>query len=219
MIDIIFHGYVVLILNVSCYNKPLHMIIFKKFFSFKVRYKLIIYQKILLDYNSSLSLVGTLEKDKIWYRHFVDSAQLLKYIPPCVSNVIDIGSGAGFPGVILSLLGISNVVLVEKSYKKSLFLRKICLDLKISARVFSGDIRDLDKYGFDLITSRAFSNIYKTIGISYPFFSSKSLGIFLKGSSFKKELDLVKKEFFLLNILTSSSNVQSRVLRISHLLK
>ena len=79
----------------------------------------------LLDYNQRLNLIGASTIEDIWCRHILDSAQLLQFIPDQNIAIADLGTGAGFPGIILSILGIKNITLIEKSPKKCQFLRNI----------------------------------------------------------------------------------------------
>ena len=78
---------------------------------------------ILLKYNQEYNLIGKSTIDDIWHRHILDSAQLLQYIKNKDSVVGDFGSGAGFPGVVLSILGVKEVHLIEKSFRKCEFLK------------------------------------------------------------------------------------------------
>ena len=188
----------------------------KKFFSFKVRCKLRLYESTLLKYNHIINLISLKDKDKILKRHFLDSAQLFKYINNTGDcYILDIGSGAGFPGVVLSILGFKNIVLIEKSYKKSLFLRKLCSDLKVYPKIFSGDVHDLTTFNFDVIVSRAFSNFNKIITCCKKFSSCNLVFLCLKGLSFKDELKFFQDKIFCLSVFQSITYYKSKIVKIS----
>src|SRR5690606_6912590 len=85
---------------------------------------LIKYAGLLIRWQERLNLVGPNTLPDLWHRHMWDSAQILKYVDPVGQKTwLDIGTGAGFPGVVLAIMGAGHVHLVEKSPKKCLFLR------------------------------------------------------------------------------------------------
>src|ERR1700722_5344721 len=94
--------------------------------------RLELYAEFLTEWNERINLVSASTLPHIWGRHFLDSAPLVNHIPKDAKTIIDIGSGAGFPGLVLSIFGIKNVHCIESTSKKVNFLRyvieKICLD-------------------------------------------------------------------------------------------
>jgi 16S rRNA (guanine527-N7)-methyltransferase len=147
----------------------------------------------LLKYNQEYNLIGKSTIDDIWHRHILDSAQLLQYIPNKDSIIGDFGSGAGFPGIILSILGAQEVHLIEKSFRKCEFLK---LAAEISPNkivIHQKKVEEIKGLSFDIITSRAFSPLNELIQIVKPFFKPSSVGIFLKGKNFENEINLAKK--------------------------
>ncbi|MEY2727927.1 MAG: rRNA ((527)-N(7))-methyltransferase RsmG, partial [Pseudomonadota bacterium] len=111
--------------------------------------KLKIYQKFLIEKNKKLNLIGKNTEKSIFSRHFKDSAQIYDLIDKKL-DIIDIGSGAGFPGIIVKILMENeslngNVILIEKSPKKSNFLRDLCIKLDIKVKI---ENRRLEIYDF-----------------------------------------------------------------------
>ena len=91
---------------------------------------LYIYEKLLIEYNKKLNLIGKSTINNIWNRHFLDSAQVFDFIDKNENTLVDIGSGAGFPGLVLALIAKERKIpikikLFEKSSKKIIFLKKL----------------------------------------------------------------------------------------------
>src|SRR4030095_4635330 len=82
------------------------------------------YAETLIKWQKSINLVASGSLDDLWRRHMLDSAQLLTYLPPQVGGVVDMGTGAGFPGLVLAILGVSTVHLVESDARKCIFLNE-----------------------------------------------------------------------------------------------
>ena len=86
--------------------------------------KLELFVTTLLKWNEKINLVAKATEEEIWNRHILDSAQLLKFIPDTKAKIVDLGSGAGFPGLVLAIMGYENVTLIESDNKKSVFLQE-----------------------------------------------------------------------------------------------
>ena len=120
------------------------------------------YEKILIEENKSLNLIGKSTIKSIWIRHFLDSFQVIDFIGKNDKSLVDLGSGAGFPGLILALASKDRkiplkVKLVEKSPKKTKFLRKIIAELDLNAEVLSQNIfEEQITFNEDVFVARAF---------------------------------------------------------------
>jgi len=120
------------------------------------------YENILIEANKSLNLVGNSTIKQIWIRHFLDSAQVIDFIDKNDKTVLDMGSGAGFPGLIIAILAKDRKIslkleLVEKSPKKNFFLKEIISKLKLNAEVLDQDILNTEvKFDNDVFVARAF---------------------------------------------------------------
>ena len=123
---------------------------------------LIKYENYLIETNKSLNLVGKSTINNIWIRHFLDSSQLIDFIDKNIKSATDIGTGAGFPGLIISILAKDRkipikVSLIEKSRKKALFLNKVINDLSLDVKVLNLNVFELtNKIQTELIIARAF---------------------------------------------------------------
>ena len=120
------------------------------------------YEKMLITANNSLNLIGKSTIPEIWNRHFLDSFQLIDFIGKNEKSLIDIGSGAGFPGLILSIVAKDRKIpikikLIEKSPKKSKFLNEVIKKLNLNAEVITKNILiDPIKFSNDVFVARAF---------------------------------------------------------------
>jgi len=120
------------------------------------------YETMLIDANKRLNLIGNSTIDKIWNRHFLDSAQVIDFIDKNDKTLIDIGSGAGFPGLILAITSRDRkmplkIKLIEKSPKKTKFLKNLINKLHIDVEVINQNIlKDSKKLSADVFAARAF---------------------------------------------------------------
>ena len=120
------------------------------------------YEEYLIKSNKTLNLIGKSTVNQIWIRHFLDSSQVIDFIDKNEKNLIDLGSGAGFPGLITAILAkdrnISlNVKLIEKSTKKVIFLKEIIKRLNLKVQVLHLNVlENSTRLEADLIIARAF---------------------------------------------------------------
>ena len=125
------------------------------------------YEEFLINRNKTLNLVGNSTINNIWYRHFLDSAQVIDFIDKSQKTLVDIGSGAGFPGLVLSIVAKDKKIpvkikLIEKSKKKIIFLKEIITKLNLNAIAINENIED-EKFHFidDTFVARAFKPLPK----------------------------------------------------------
>ena len=129
------------------------------------------YEEYIIDYNTRINLVGKSTINNIWERHFLDSAQVIDFIDKNINKITDVGTGAGFPGIVLSILAKNKnlnvkIDLIEKSPKKSNFLKKVIKDLDLNVSVTNKNILDIEnKINSDLIVSRAFKPLAEILKI------------------------------------------------------
>ena len=129
------------------------------------------YEELLIKHNNGLNLVGKSTLNEIWIRHFLDSAQVIDLIDKNINSCIDIGSGAGFPGLVLALLLKHkefkvNFKILEKSPKKCNFLKLVSSELGLNTEIICQDIKNIKKMDCDFAIARAFKplpEIFKII--------------------------------------------------------
>ena len=162
---------------------------------------LIKYQNILINANKNLNLVGDSTIKNIWERHFLDSAQVIDFIDKNDKTLVDIGSGAGFPGLVLAILVKDRKIplkikLIEKSRKKVKFLRDLINELNLDVEVINQNALDDPKnISEDIFVARAF----KPLNIILQLIHNKAINwkkvfIFL-GKTGKNELLRVSKSW------------------------
>jgi 16S rRNA (guanine527-N7)-methyltransferase len=121
-----------------------------------------LYEKILIKDNKNLNLIGKSTIIDIWNRHFLDSYQVIDLIEKKDNQIADLGSGAGFPGIVIGIAAKEKkfpikIKLIEKSIKKSNFLKKIIKELNINAEVLNEDVLQKDlEFHEDVFVARAF---------------------------------------------------------------
>ena len=125
--------------------------------------KLYEYKKMVIDENEKMNLIGRSTIDDFDQRHLLDCIQIIKYLPQNEKTHMDIGSGAGLPGIVLSIIGYKNLHLVEKSSKKSIFLENCKSRLGLEYIIHNKSVTDLRDLNVDYITARAFAPIEKII--------------------------------------------------------
>ena len=157
--------------------------------------KLCVFHKTLIKWQNSINLISNSSIKNIWERHFLDSAQLFTFVKNVKGNIVDFGSGAGFPGMVLAIMGKQYIHLVESDYKKCVFLREIAMLTDVDITIHNCRIEDLNFINVDLITCRALAPLNNLIDY-VEIFTDKSLEerqklpklLFLKGKSHYLEI-------------------------------
>ena len=146
------------------------------------------YAALLAQWNERINLVGRESLRDVWRRHFFDSAQLLPYLPPDTRSLIDLGSGAGFPGLVLAILGIPGVELVESDARKCAFLREAARIADAPVRVHHARIEALPPHQVDVVTARACAPLDRLLVMAQRFIAPHTICLFLKGGRAGEEL-------------------------------
>ena len=153
------------------------------------------YADLLVNWQASINLVSENTLKDLWRRHIWDSVQLARFIPkgPCV--ITDLGSGAGFPGLLLSILLDTEVNLVDSSGKKIAFLREAARVTDANVVLHQGRIENLLLPKSDLVTARALAPLDKLLDLAAPVLSPSGRCLFLKGARAEEELTDARKEW------------------------
>jgi 16S rRNA (guanine527-N7)-methyltransferase len=184
--------------------------------------KLNIYNNFLLENNKLLNLIGKTTENHIFSRHFTDSAQIYDLIYD-KSEIVDIGSGAGFPGVIIKILMDSkkvegNIILIDKSQKKCKFLNDLSNKLGITLKIQNVRLEDYKFSKISTIVSRAFKKVIDTIDILFKNNDKIKSIILMKGKTYQHELEDAKKKYtFDLEKFRSITSDESYILKISNI--
>ena len=177
---------------------------------------------LLMKWNRKINLVSPTAMDDFWRRHALDSWQIWPHIPETASKFIDLGSGAGFPGLAMAIgckaRGQGDVTLVESAGKKTTFLRTVIRELSLPAFASSERAEKIDSEPHDIITARAFAPLPRLFSYAQPFWGERTIGLFLKGEAVSEELTKASKEWtYDVEIIPSQSNVTGCLLKITEL--
>jgi len=151
----------------------------------------------LLKWNKKINLISKNDEAQIDKRHLADSMQLLNYLPENKDiKIIDFGSGAGFPGVVLAISGYKNIVLVESDIKKAIFLENVGKMLGLSYKVENKRIEELKPESqYDFITARALAPVTKLLEYSEKFLHNEIKLLLLKGMALEQEIKEAQKKW------------------------
>ncbi len=173
--------------------------------------------KVLDLYQNKMNLIGKSTRDSIWNRHILDSAQIVRHLhKENKKNVIlDIGTGAGFPGVILAALGRNDILLCEKSKKKVNFLKVVSKSCKLKFKIFNGRIEDLKEDGVKTVISRAFAPLKTLLNKVKHLIKEDTILVLHKGKSYREEIEEAKNFFsFNFKCCKSLTNPTGKILKI-----
>jgi len=155
--------------------------------------RLEIYVNLLTAWNRRINLVGPATIGDVWRRHILDSAQLFPLIPSKARSLIDLGSGAGLPGLVLAIMGVPEVHLIESDTRKVVFLREALRVTRTAATIHAARIERVTPFKSDVITARGLASLAELLRISAAFRGPRTISLFLKGRKVEEELtDTVK---------------------------
>ena len=170
--------------------------------------------KLVLKENKNYNLIAKSTENQIWFRHVLDSAQLVKYINFNLKSLADLGSGAGFPGLIVEIFNKNkafHVKLYEKSPVKRRFLKKVIKELGLNAEVL-GNIKD-EVLISDIIICRAFKKLDQVIQVSREIAKKPHKLMILKGQNAQKEIkNSSKTKKYPYKLEVSMTNKDSKII-------
>jgi 16S rRNA (guanine527-N7)-methyltransferase len=146
------------------------------------------YAALLVAWSARINLVGRATLDDLWRRHFFDSAQLRPLIPPATRSLVDLGSGAGFPGLVLAILGASGVELVEADSRKAAFLREAARITAAAVTIRGCRVEAVAPHEVDVVTARACAPLDRLLALGERFIGPRTTCLFLKGARVDEEL-------------------------------
>jgi 16S rRNA (guanine527-N7)-methyltransferase len=180
------------------------------------------YKDFLLSSNKSLNLIGKTTENQIFTRHFTDSSQIYDLIED-KSEIIDLGSGAGFPGVLLKILMddkkiAGNITLIDKSPKKCKFLQDLSDKLGLTFKIVNLKIENFKFNKISTVVSRAFKKTIDTMDILLKNNDKIRNIILIKGKTYQQELEEAKKKYtFDVEKFRSITSDESFILKITNI--
>jgi 16S rRNA (guanine527-N7)-methyltransferase len=164
------------------------------------------YADLLADWNARHNLVAKSTLPDLWHRHMWDSAQLLPLIPPAAHTLADLGSGAGFPGLVLAVMRPDlKITLHEATTKKCAFLQAASDRMGVKVDIHNARLEDLIRQPFDVVTARALAPLPLLLGYAHRFTGPNTVCLFLKGQNVGAELTEASKYWSM-----KASQVQSQ---------
>ncbi|MBI4184011.1 MAG: 16S rRNA (guanine(527)-N(7))-methyltransferase RsmG [Proteobacteria bacterium] len=177
--------------------------------------RLVAYAGLLAKWNRTINLVSARSLQDPWRRHFLDSAQLYRLLPGPDAVVVDLGSGAGFPGLVLAVLGARRMHLVEADQRKAAFLREAARACGAAVQVHCARIESLMPWPADVVVARALAPLDRLLGQAAPFVGDSGQCLFLKGVGAERELTEARKKWKMqIDRIPSIADPTATILRI-----
>lgn len=149
---------------------------------------------LVLKWQQTVNLIAPSTIPDIWGRHVVDSAQLVMYIPTDAKVLVDMGSGGGFPAIVLAIINkviggsLEQFYLVESDVKKSIFLREMARVFDLPVQVINKRLENVIMENVDVVTARALKTVEELFVLGQGFITEKTICLFLKGERVDEEL-------------------------------
>lgn len=174
------------------------------------------YAALIQRWQPAVNLIAKSTLDQMWIRHFLDSAQLFAHLPESTRILIDLGSGGGFPGLVLAILGVPEVHLFESDTRKAAFLRNAARQLAVPAVVHAQRIEQIQPFPADVVTARALAEVSQLLNHAAPFLRDGGTCLFLKGARVAEELTKASALWHISSVETkqSVSDPTGRVVRL-----
>jgi len=155
------------------------------------------YDELLRRWQNAINLVSAASLTDVWRRHFWDSAQLLPLIPADARSLLDVGSGAGFPGLVLAILGVKGVTLVESDGRKCAFLREVARETGAAVTIHAERVERLSDRipPPDIITSRAVASLDLLLDRIKLYITPNTICLFHKGRRVDGEIEQARKRW------------------------
>jgi len=154
----------------------------------ETRDRLAAYAELLAKWNPVINLVSKTTLGAAWERHFADSAQLHALLPPDTQRLVDLGSGAGFPGLVLAVLGVPEVHLVESDVRKAAFLREVARVTAAPVTVHAARAEMVSLPPADVVSARALAELDELLPLAMRFLKPGGVCLFPKGRTAADEL-------------------------------
>lgn len=177
------------------------------------------FHDMLLRWNSKINLVSKSSIDELWYRHIWDSAQIVP-VSGNGLNWVDIGSGGGFPALVVGIMAKRNlpdrrVTMVESDQRKAAFLRTVIRELALNAEVIVSRAESVNSLQADVLSARALSDLDQLLGYACRHLAKDGACIFLKGATWENEVEIARKTWsFDLRAHQSKTSPSAAILEI-----
>jgi 16S rRNA (guanine527-N7)-methyltransferase len=172
------------------------------------------FAEILTRWNSRINLVSPRDLAHLWDRHIADSLQLAALIPPG-ARLADMGSGGGFPGLIIAMATDADVTLIESDQRKAAFLREAARAVGAHVTIVARRVEDADIAPVQVVTARALAALPQLLDWSTHFLAPDGFCLFLKGRNVEDELTAAAADWHMaVSRLPSRTNADGTILRL-----
>ncbi len=176
------------------------------------------YLGLLEEWRPRVNLVAKSTLKDPWRRHVLDSAQIMPLLPPDVRRLADLGSGAGFPGMVLAILGASDVHLIESEGRKCAFLEAVSRETNCPVTIHNNRAETLPRLAADVVTARALAPCKRLLPLVARHLSDDGTAILFKGRKAEEELTECWKNWMMsITRIQSSSDPSGTILKIQDL--
>ncbi len=178
------------------------------------------YEVLVQKWQKAVNLVSAGSLNQIWERHILDSAQLYPLIPSTARILVDLGSGGGFPGLVLAVLNyvnkgpLTDIYLIESDSKKCVFLTEAARELGVSVHILNERIEHVYGIQADVITARALTTIEQLMTYSKPFLKETTQLLLLKGKSVAAEIEPIR-DMCQVTVIPSQTDKTGQIIRIT----
>lgn len=188
--------------------------------------RLNLYESLLRRWQPAVNLVAPGTLDHIWHRHFADSAQLAALVPEGAESLADLGSGAGFPGLVLAILlsgkTLTRVILVESAERKAAFLREVARQTGTAVEILSTRIEKPETQArighVDVVCARALAPLDRLLELAFPLFGPGTVGLFPKGREREAEVEAARTRWSFDDIAVPSvTDAHAGIVVVRHL--
>jgi 16S rRNA (guanine527-N7)-methyltransferase len=178
--------------------------------------KLRLFADLLLRWNTTLNLIAARDANVLWERHIADSLQLVPLIPEGVERAVDLGTGGGFPGLVLAIATGIRFDLIESDRRKASFLRTAVLTTGAPATVHACRIEDATVSPARLVTARALAPLPRLLPLANRYRTTDGVCLFLKGARVDQEIAAAESDWAMtITHLPSATSAEGVILRIT----
>jgi len=186
----------------------------------ETREKFNLYSELLLKWQKVVNLVGGGTLEDMAERHFLDSVQLINHISDKQVRLADMGSGAGFPGMVLAMMGVEEVHLIESDVRKATFLREVSRKTQTKVFVHDNRVENIVIPDLDFVTARAFAPLRDLLTLAEKFSTPhrEYTCLFMKGEKTDDEIVMAKKRWdFKVETFPSITSPEGKILKINNI--
>ena len=178
------------------------------------------YVGLLLKWQRAINLIGPNTAQDVWRRHILDSGQLMAHLPKTSGPVVDIGSGAGLPGMVLGIMGVPEVHLIDSDYRKCAFLHEASRVTETSVQIHNARVEMARIAPAAIVMARAVAPLKRLIDLTQSISKRNTVFFFFKGKDFRNELTEVKNNWNMsLDVIPSYSSTEGVILKMRSLIR